>query len=68
MWQIWSSTLGGLAAYPVAILKPSLNVKETSLFCWEIFKEEALKQNRPRDRERPGQLAFLVISAEIPDM
>uniref|UniRef100_A0A8C2N6P8 Transmembrane protein 45A n=1 Tax=Capra hircus TaxID=9925 RepID=A0A8C2N6P8_CAPHI len=45
-----------------------LNVKETSLFCWEIFKEEALEQNRPRDRERPGQLAFLVISAEIPDM
>lgn len=35
MRQIWSSTLGGLTAHPVAVLKPSLNVKETSLFCRE---------------------------------
>ena len=68
MWQIMVLTLGGLAAYLVAVLKLSLNVKETRLFCLEVFKQEALEQNRPQGRDRPRQLAFLIISAEIPDM
>ena len=66
--KLWPYTLPGLAVYPADVLEPSLNVKKTRLFCWEVFKEEALEQNRPRGRDRPSQLASLVISAEIPDM